>query len=204
MWIILHFASPKCSVASHSAPPPMLMLMLPLIISFFLSTGLGGAAGYILNSINWEHTWLGIIGDQAQIMFVFCLVVAIICFVLTLTSVKETPLQPKRSKNNNKGADEEQKPLLEESNSRTRPVLVPVYKPTTGPDRAYSYDALIRHSPRLTHIRNATSVENLDGEGHHVFSSPQRVRGHSSHSTGSNDMYSDIAISEQDLAVSMK
>ncbi|XP_072036557.1 proton-associated sugar transporter A-like [Amphiura filiformis] len=156
--------------------------------------GLGGAVGYILNSINWENTALSVIGDQAFIMFVFCLIVALICFVLTLTSVKETPLPSIRLPNNN--TDEERKPLLDEgTNSRT--VSIPIYKPLTGPDCAFSYDTLIRHSPRQTWFRNATSVDDIDGAGH--MYSPQRVRVHSSHSIGS-DVFSDVAISEQDLA----
>ena len=133
-------------------------------------------------------------------MFIFCMVVAIICFVLTLTSVKETALpRIKLPSDSNKNVDDERKPLLDVE-SDSRPVSIPIYKPTTGPDRAYSYDALIRHSPRQTWLRGSTSVEDVDGAG--LLYSPQRVRGHSSHSIGSNDL-NDVFATEQDLEVSV-
>ena len=139
-------------------------------------------------------------------MFYFCLVAGLTCFVLTLTSVKETPLAPKKKRKNDE--DEERKPLLSDDNDEdSTPVSIPVYRPTTGPDRAYSYDALIRHSPRQSWFRGGSSVGGdggvfEDGGADGRLDSPQRTRIQSQVSAVSTGSFVDIKRSEAELNVS--
>lgn len=48
--------------------------------------------GYVLSAIQWDKTFLKFIGDDLQILFAFATAIFIISLIITLTSVKETPL----------------------------------------------------------------------------------------------------------------
>jgi solute carrier family 45 protein 1/2/4 len=54
--------------------------------------GMGSALGYVLSAIQWDKTFFKFIGDDLQILFVFATAIFIITLIISLTSVKETPL----------------------------------------------------------------------------------------------------------------
>ena len=61
--------------------------------SFTVLAGLGGALGYLLGGVDWENTALGIsLGGHVRVVFTFVLVIYIICLIITITSIKEVPL----------------------------------------------------------------------------------------------------------------
>lgn len=54
--------------------------------------GSGAALGFVMAAIDWNHTFLSFIGDELQILWIFAFVLFIVGLVMTLTSVKETPI----------------------------------------------------------------------------------------------------------------
>ena len=65
----------------------------PGLSTFTVMAGLGGSLGYVLGGINWENTGFGeSLGGHVRVVFTFVLIIYIICVVLTLTSVREVPL----------------------------------------------------------------------------------------------------------------
>lgn len=87
--------------------------------------GVGGGLGYILNGINWETTFLSVIGHQERIIFTMTGTLAIVSFVLNLFSIPEVPLDAIASLNtggeDNDEVFDENTPLLSGSpNPRTK------------------------------------------------------------------------------------
>ncbi|RNA35506.1 membrane-associated transporter [Brachionus plicatilis] len=55
--------------------------------------GVGGSLGYILSAIEWKHSFLSILGDESQILFVLMSIIFIFCLYLTLTAAREEPFE---------------------------------------------------------------------------------------------------------------
>ena len=61
--------------------------------TFTVLAGLGGSLGYIFGGINWGDTKVGAsFGSHVRVVFTIVLVLYIICLLLTMTSIKEVPL----------------------------------------------------------------------------------------------------------------
>ena len=61
--------------------------------TFTVLAGLGGSLGYVFGGIHWGSTELGAsLGSQVRIVFSIVLVIYIFCLALTVTSIKEIPI----------------------------------------------------------------------------------------------------------------
>ena len=61
---------------------------------FTILAGMGGSVGYVLGAIDWEKTHFGErLGGHVRVVFIFVVIMYLICLMLTITAVKEVPLK---------------------------------------------------------------------------------------------------------------
>ncbi|ELU07954.1 hypothetical protein CAPTEDRAFT_23351, partial [Capitella teleta] len=61
--------------------------------TFTVMAGFGGSLGYIMGGINWSSTTFGeSLGGHVKVVFTLVLLIHIVCVVMTITAIKEVPL----------------------------------------------------------------------------------------------------------------
>ncbi|XP_037916322.1 proton-associated sugar transporter A-like isoform X3 [Hermetia illucens] len=93
--ILLDFNADTCQTPSRAY---LLDVCIPsdhvkAMSTFSVMAGLGGTFGYSIGGIDWNSTQIGLfLGGNYQTVFAIVLVVFIICFLITVTSFREIPL----------------------------------------------------------------------------------------------------------------
>lgn len=57
-----------------------------------LVCSIGSLFGYVLGAIDWGQTFFKFFGDDMNIISIFASVIVLVCLIITLTSIEETPL----------------------------------------------------------------------------------------------------------------
>ena len=63
------------------------------LTTFTVLSGLGGSVGYLIGYVDWDRTWLGdSLGGHITVVFLFVLIMYVVCATLTVTAAKEVQL----------------------------------------------------------------------------------------------------------------